>query len=152
MAKTVHGMCNTRLYHIWNGMKQRCQNPKAISYKYYGAKGVSVCGEWCDCFNNFYRWAISNGYNDNLTLDRIDGNSDYTPSNCRWVTNKEQQNNTEYNQLITFRGETHNVTQWSEIINIPRFALYNRLRRGWSIEKALTTKPRKWSRKNGSKF
>lgn len=138
MAKTIHGMSRTRLYRIWNSMRQRCENPNTISYKYYGEKGISVCPEWRD-FKSFCAWAMANGYESNLTLDRKDGNRNYEPSNCRWVTNKEQQNNTQYNRLITFRGETHNITQWAEMLGIPRTTLYNRLRREWSVEKTLTT-------------
>ena len=146
MPTTVHGMSRTRLYHIWNGMRQRCENPKAISYKYYGAKGVTVCAEW-KAFKNFCDWALNNGYAENLTLDRVNSDGNYEPSNCKWATNKEQQNNTQYNRLITFRGETHNITQWSEILGIPRTTLYNRLRRDWSIERTLTTKKlRDWSK------
>lgn len=139
MPKTKHGKSRSRLYHIWNAMRQRCKNPNAISYKYYGAKGITVCREWED-FGAFCAWALGNGYADNLTLDRKDSLDGYNPSNCRWATNKEQQNNTSYNHLITHGGETHNITQWAEIIGIPRTALYNRIRRGWDIERALTTK------------
>lgn len=148
MPITKHGMCHTRLYHIWNGMKQRCSNPKVISYKYYGAKGVSVCPEWED-FIGFYEWAMANGYEEHLTIDRIDPNSNYEPSNCRWATMKEQLNNTSYNRLYSYNGETHNLMQWSEITGIHPNMLYKRLLRGWHIEKALTTKSlRKWGKTN----
>ena len=139
MAKTIHGMSHTRLYHIWNAMRQRCENPNAISYKYYGGKGISVCSEWKN-FNNFCSWALQSGYAENLTIERKNSDGNYEPSNCKWATNKEQQNNTSYNRLITHRGETLNITQWAEKIGISRFTLYNRIRRGWDIEKALTTK------------
>lgn len=146
MAKTIHGMSRTRVYHIWNSMKQRCTNPNAKSYKYYGAKGVSVCSEWED-FAGFCEWAFANGYEDHLTIDRIDGNGNYEPSNCRWATYKEQQNNTSYNRLYSYNGETRNIMQWSEITGIHPNMLYKRLLRGWSIEKALTTKTlRKWGK------
>lgn len=146
MAKTIHGMCNTRPYRIWNSMKQRCSNPNAISYKYYGAKGTSVCSEWEE-FLCFYSWAMSHGYADNLTIDRIDTNGNYEPSNCRWVTNKEQQNNTSYTRLLTFDGETLSIMQWAEKTGIHPNMLYKRIRRGWGIEKAIKTKPlTKWSK------
>lgn len=140
MAKTIHGMSRSRIYHIWNSMKQRCSNPKTISYKYYGAKGVEVCQEWQDSFQAFYDWAMANGYAENLTIDRKDTNGNYCPENCRWATNKEQQNNTSYNKLHTYNGETLNVMQWAEKTNISANLLYKRLARGWDIEKALNNK------------
>lgn len=144
MAKTIHGMSRSRLHHIWNGMKMRCENPNAPSYRYYGARGVSVCDDWRNDFCVFRDWAMSHGYADNLSIDRIDFNGNYCPQNCRWVTPKEQQNNTRYNAILKHRGRSHNVTEWAEILGIPRTTLYNRLRRGWDTEKALTTKRRKY--------
>lgn len=127
-------------------MKQRCDNPKAISYKRYGARGISVCEEWQE-FKPFYDWAMANGYQENLTIDRIDNDGNYEPSNCRWATNKEQQNHTSYNRLYTYKGETLTIAQWAEKAGISRNMLYKRLLRGWSIEKALTTeKLRDWSK------
>lgn len=150
MPITKHNMSRTRLYHIWNSMKQRCSNPNAISYKYYGQKGVKVCDEWANEFQAFHDWAMSNGYSDNLTIDRKDNDGDYCPENCRWSTNKVQQNNRNaYNRLYTYQGETLNITQWAEKIGVPRNMIYKRLYRGWSIEKTLTTiKTRKCEEKN----
>lgn len=139
MAKTTHGMSRSRLYHIWNSMKMRCANPKAISYKYYGGKGITVCEEW-QTFEPFWRWAGANGYADGLTIDRIDNNGNYTPDNCRWATPKEQQNHTSYTRILEHHGEKRSVMEWSENLGIPSTTLYNRLRRGWEIERALTTK------------
>ncbi|MBQ8382036.1 MAG: hypothetical protein IJX47_02395 [Clostridia bacterium] len=143
MPKTKHGMCKSRLYHIWNSMKQRCSNPKAISYKYYGAKGVVVCEEWKSDFRAFFAWAMSNGYSDELTIDRKDASGDYCPENCVWATNKEQQNHTSYNRLYTHEGRTQNVMQWAEETGTSANMLYKRLLRGWSFEKALTTESKK---------
>lgn len=94
-----HDLNNTRLSKIWRNMKQRCYNPKSIGYKYYGAKGVSVCDEWKNDFMNFYNWAIKNGYSDNLTIDRINPFGNYEPKNCRWATYKEQANNKRKNYV-----------------------------------------------------
>ncbi len=135
---TKHGMADTRIYKIWRNMKQRCSNPNATKYEIYGGKGIKVCDEWLK-FMNFYNWSIANGYNDNLSIDRIDGDKDYTPENCRWVTYKVQGNNTEQNHILTYRGKTQNITQWAEELEIDSNTLNTRISRGWNIEKALTT-------------
>lgn len=90
---TKHGLCHTRLHSIWTGMKSRCYRPTAGSYEIYGGRGITVCDEWRDNFKMFYDWAIANGYRDDLTLDRIDPDGNYEPSNCRWATWEQQANN-----------------------------------------------------------
>ena len=95
---TTHNKRNTRLYTIWNHMKDRCYNPKATSYKHYGGRGIKVCDEWKNSFKAFYDWAYSNGYDENAprnkcTIDRINNDGDYEPSNCRWVDAKIQASN-----------------------------------------------------------
>ena len=88
-----HNMSNTRIYHIWQGIRYRCYTKTCSTYKNYGAKGIKVCEDWNKSFENFYFWAIQNGYNDTLTIDRINPNGDYEPSNCRWASWEVQSNN-----------------------------------------------------------
>ena len=127
-----------RLKSIWCQMIRRCYDPKSISFKYYGQKGIAVCPEWRRDFTEFKKWSIDHGYANELTIDRIDSNKDYFPDNCRWVTRKIQQNNTSYNHRITYNGVTRTMKEWTEITGISYYALNNRIRRGWSIERMLT--------------
>ncbi len=90
---TTHGKYHTRLHGIWNGMKQRCNNPNNHKYKDYGGRGISVCVEWEDDFGAFYEWSMSNGYAEGLSVDRIDNDGNYCPGNCRWATATEQRHN-----------------------------------------------------------
>ena len=133
-----HGLSKTRIAGIWNNMKQRCENPNGNEYKYYGGRGITVCQEWHD-LPAFVEWAMSHGYSDGLTIDRINTNGNYTPENCRWVTQAEQMKNTRRVKHITYNGETHNMTEWANIIGAEPTLVRNRLALGWSIEEALTT-------------
>jgi hypothetical protein len=138
-----HGLSNNRLYRIWAGMKSRCYNYDMENFDLYGGRGIKVCSEWLDKnngFMNFYNWATKNGYQENLTLDRIDTNGNYEPSNCRWATWEEQANNKRSNHYITYNGKTQTLSQWSRELNIKRDVLYDRIDRlNWDIEKALST-------------
>lgn len=131
-----HGKKDTRLYHIWASMLQRCKNPKAISYPLYGEKGIEVCSEW-EYFINFNEWAIKNGYEEHLTIDRIDNNKNYEPSNCRWVTMKEQQNNRENNIILSYDNKSGNLEFWSNRTEIPVETLRSRCYYGWETERIL---------------
>ena len=109
----------------------------------YGKRGITIFKDWELSFESFYNWAINNGYEDNLTIDRIDNNGDYEPSNCRWATIKEQCNNRSTNVLVTWNGETHNITEWSKITGVPANVIQRRLRDPnsfYSIGEALTSK------------
>lgn len=149
--KTTHGMSKTRIYKEWAGMIQRCTNPKNTSYERYGAKGVTVCDEWLDDFMNFYNWAMANGYRDDLTIDRIDNEKGYSPDNCRWATEKEQAYNKKSNRNLTYKGKTMTMAEWAKVIGISSSSLFGRMKRGWSVEKALSTPPIKEKRNNNAK-
>ena len=139
-----HGKQPSRLYRIWSNMKNRCTNPNADNYLFYGGRGIKVCDEWRDDFIPFRDWAIANGYTDKLTLDRIDNDGNYEPSNCRWETHLHQCNNTRRNHLLTFQGETHTISEWARIVGMRPDTLERRINhRGWSVEKALTTRVRR---------
>ena len=135
-----HGKTKTRLYHIWVHMKERCYNPKNESYHLYGKRGIAICDEWLSDFMNFYKWSMAHGYSDELSIDRIDNNKGYYPDNCRWTTMKIQANNTRSNHLITYQNETKTLTQWAEQLGIKSNTLLYRLRRGWTVERAFTTR------------
>lgn len=147
-TNTKHGWGKTRLYNIWNSMKQRCLNKNSKDYRRYGGRGITVCKEWVESFEAFRDWAIANGYADNLTIDRINNNGNYEPSNCRWTTNKRQQNNKRNNHLLTYRGETHSISEWAKKVGISVTALKQRIYAHWTIEKALTTPTEKTQRRN----
>ena len=123
-----------RIYNIWSGMKQRCNNPRNQAFKNYGAIGIKVCKEWQESFMNFYNWAMATGYNEMLSIDRINVNGNYEPKNCRWATWKIQQNNRRNNHYIEHNGEKHTVKEWSEILNVAETTIHRRLARGKDIE------------------
>lgn len=133
-----HGYYGTRLYNVYQGIKQRCYNKNSVHYPDYGARGITVCDEWRNSNIAFFKWAIANGYDPALSIDRIDVNGDYSPENCRWATNSEQQNNRRNNRLIVWHGEKHTIAEWAKIKGMQRTTLQKRLKYGWSIEKALT--------------
>ena len=108
---------NSRLYNIWQGIKGRCSNPNLYAYKYYGGKGVKICDEWRE-WKNFKEWALNNGYQEDLTIDRIDVDGDYEPSNCRWATMQVQCNNRTHNHYITYDGRTQSLSDWCRELNL----------------------------------
>lgn len=107
---------NKRLYSVYSQMIARCYNPKATSYPYYGAKGITVCSSWRKNFDSFLRWSMKNGYNDFLSIDRIDNTKGYSPSNCRWIPLSEQFTNRTNNVFYTHNGETHTMSEWCKIL------------------------------------
>lgn len=140
LSRDCHGR-KTRLHTTWQTMKQRCCNVNNPNHKYYGGRGITICGEWA-FFKTFHDWAITSGYDSGLTIDRIDNDGNYEPANCRWVTVAEQGLNRSSNRFIRFMGETRTLSQWSARMGIDIVTLHTRLKRSWSVEKALTTRPK----------
>lgn len=135
---TKHNCCKTSLYKLWNSMKTRCNNKSVHNYRNYGGRGVTVCDEWNTDFVRFKEWAEKNGYKDGLTLDRIDVNGNYEPSNCRWVTVKQQENNRRNNHYLTIEGVTKTLTEWCELYKAHPSTVINRLNTGCTPKEALT--------------
>lgn len=136
-ANCTHQESKTRLYKIWSNIKSRCFTETTTEYENYGGRGITVCDEWKDSYEAFRDWAINNGYNDSLTIERINVNGNYCPENCKWATNIEQANNTRTNHFITYKDETHTLTEWSRILEIPRARLQYRINK-MTVEEAFT--------------
>lgn len=134
----THGQHGTRLYNVWKGMRQRCNNPNNERYNDYGGRGIKICDEWND-FSNFSKWANEHGYHEGLSIDRIDNDKGYSPQNCRWATILAQNNNTRNCRKFTYHGETHTITGWALKLHMERCVLESRLYRGWSLSDALFT-------------
>ena len=143
-----HGLRGHPLYNIWCNMKSRCYNKNNPKYINYGARGVVVCNEWRRDFKKYYDWAVSNGWQNGLQIDKdIRGTGFlYSPDTCIVVTNKENCNKRTHTVLITRNNETKSIMQWCELLGLNRHTFYSRLNTGWSFEKALTT-PKQNSRK-----
>lgn len=129
---TTHGQTKARLHTIWSSMKRRCNNANCKEYRWYGGKGIKVCQEWKDSYEAFRDWANTHGYADNLTIDRIDGNRDYEPNNCRWITLSEQQRNKETTHLLTYKGVTKPLITWAEELGLNKYTVRGRVEYGWT--------------------
>ena len=127
-----------RLWNIYTKMKRRCYTLEDPAYSYYGGRGISVCEEWRNKPTSFFNWALQNGYNNDLTIDRIDVNGNYEPKNCRWATKAEQALNKRNNFILEYKGVKKPLSEWVKEYQFNRTTLLNRLKRGWSVEEALT--------------
>ena len=154
VISTKHGGKKERLYGIWRGMLDRCNNPKSPFYYRYGGRGIFVCNEWQESYASFRGWAVSSGYNKDAsrgecTIDRINNDDGYTPNNCRWITLKQQCNNRSTNHLIEHNGVIHTLTEWSEITGIRKDTLRRRIFiYGWTVERALTEQTHNYNHKS----
>lgn len=140
--RRTHKMSKSRIYNIWHKMNERCYNVNDNAYRNYGARGIKVYKYWQpqnNGFINFYKWSTKNGYKEDLSIDRINNNGNYTPKNCRWITMKEQANNKRNNLVIEYKGVKKTLKEWSEELNMSYNCLRHRLYRSWTIEKAFTT-------------
>jgi len=135
-ASTKHSGKGTPLYNVWRGIKERCYCPNDKAFKYYGGKGIEVCAEWKNNFETFKKWAEENGYKQGLTIDRLDNDKNYEPTNCRWATMREQSNNKSNISKYELDGKLYSLRDLSEKFNLPIDVLYYRLKRAkWSIER-----------------
>lgn len=120
----IHGESKTKLFKVWVGMKQRCFNENIKGYENYGGRGITVCEEWINSYENFRNWAIQNGYKDGMTIERKDVNGNYCPENCTWITKAEQSINRRNVYHITYKGIEHTVIEWSDVLSISPSRLY----------------------------
>ncbi len=138
--RRTHGKSKTRLYRIWSNMKSRCYYPNAKYFENYGGRGIRVCDEWINDFVKFYEWAMENGYSDNLTIDRIDNDGNYSPTNCQWVTRSTQMNNVRNNRIIEYNGKEQTLAEWAVELEMPYYILNGRINSlNWDINRAFET-------------
>lgn len=130
-----HGGSHTKIYSIWCNMKRRCNDIKHDNYKYYGGRGIKICEEWANDFSKFKDWSMSNGYKYGLTIDRIDVNGNYEPSNCRWIPFKEQSRNRRNTVKLTYMNEEKTLIEWCEIYKIKYKLAHARYKKGWAFER-----------------
>ena len=135
-----HGLSKTKTYKIWSGMLSRCYTPSATGFANYGGRGISVCDRW-RIFDNFI--ADMGECPEGSSIDRIDANGNYEPSNCRWSSRKEQNRNQRDLVMLTLHGRTQCVAAWGEELGITAGTIHSRIRYGWDVERILTTQPRR---------
>lgn len=136
-SATIHGDSHSRIHNIWSGMRERCYTVTDPHYKWYGERGIFICDEWRNDYQAFKKWALENGYQDDLTIDRVDNDGPYSPENCRWVTSKRQSNNTRRNHFVDVDGERHTLAEWEEISGTQSATIRRRLKLGWKNRDAV---------------
>lgn len=135
---TTHGMKHNKIYIVWQNMKNRCNNVNTKDWQHYGGRGITVCDRWLESFENFYSDMGDLPF-PKAEIDRIDNSQGYSPTNCRWVTHKENMINTRANEIITFRGESMTMREWADRLNVKPTALAARKFLGWDTDRILST-------------
>ena len=143
-----HGLAGTKVYYAWHAMIERCYNPSDNSFRNYGARGITVCDEWRNDIQSFYKWAKQNGYNEHAkgqdcSIDRIDVNGNYEPKNCRWVNQVVQANNRRTNKRLVYKDQIYTMAELARKTGVNYKVLGNRLRRGWSVDMAVSIEVKK---------
>ena len=146
---STHGMTNTRLYGIWCGMKDRCYNSNIENYYCYGGRGITVCDEWRHSFETFFEWAMNNGYKDDLSIDRINVNGNYEPSNCHWVTMIEQKRNKRNTVYIIDNGQKIPISVACERYGIEKTFMWRKVKAGFSLPDIISRWEYNQKRKTG---
>ncbi|WP_445486433.1 hypothetical protein [Niallia sp. 03133] len=131
MGLYKHGLSKTRIHALWRKVRDRCNNPNASNYQNYGGRAISICDEWNGDFLCFYSWAMSHGYQEGLSLERIDVNGNYEPANCKWIEPREQSRNKRDTIYADINGVTKPLIEWSEIYEVPYKTIMTRWYRGW---------------------
>lgn len=135
----THGMTDTRIYYEWSNMKARCYNKNGNMYYAYGGRGISVCDEWRTSFVTFMEWALSHGYTDEMTLDRIDVNGNYCPENCRWIPPRKQYLNRSDNHIVEAFGQKKTIKEWADETGLKYDTIERRINAyGWTPERAVS--------------
>ena len=144
----THKLSKTKLYKVWETIRTKCRNPKSSNYRLYGGRGIDICDEWYNDFLAFRDWALSHGYQEGLTIDRINNNQGYSPDNCHWITNREQQLNKRNNVLISYQGKTQTLVEWCDELGLKYKTIQNRIVKGWDKVRAITEPIHTSTRKN----
>jgi len=134
----THGLRHHPLYMVHHMIKARCYNKRNKDYKHYGARGIEMCPEWKEDFQTFYDWAMANGYEEGLTVDRVNNDGPYEPSNCQLIGQAAQKRNTRRSRMLTYKGKTQCMAAWAREAGVHPENLLYRLSNGWSVEEALT--------------
>lgn len=139
-----HNMYGTRIYGIWAQMVQRCTNKKSDSRGIYIKRGIKICKEWRESPEEFIKWSMENGYEDTLTIDRINNDKGYSPENCRWVNYETQANNKRNTIYIEYNGKKQTLREWCDELELPYNTIRNRYKKKWETERMFTQPIRKW--------